>query len=332
MRLEDYQELFKDMDTSEEFDKKIMTQVKQRKVQRKSNVQLKIAVWILAVLCVMVPVSANAQGIIQYFSKLLGKDVEGYVTSPLQMVGNEHIQFCVEQVFSDGRITQVICSYEMLDERGKNWYEYNFMEILIHEFFYLGANWNDEDMIGFGNVASLGWKTAEEVGLEEYETETKKYFLVYYLSNNVLPENGSLELQFPITKDGIQRVTIDISTRLPLEIYTLHTENDEVTEYTQLEIEVSPVGITVLGYLAELGQEAESLEKPEVKSLQMVMEDGLIIDLLNFDQVEGGYCLGNIMPREGENMIYSGSFAKPIDISAIKNIRLNGVNYELKKK
>lgn len=284
---------------------------------------------------------------INYFSGILAEGIEMYAFTPDFSYSDGHITVRAEQMISDGLKAYLIVSYECLDELGKHWLKEYFAKLDSFDasvLLSISPVFPNESTIS-GVVWSSECTMAEDAGLKQYETSTKKYFMLSYSTNSDRCGIESVTLEYPLP-GTIKSTTIAVSEFLPRNVYQIEAVLEEDNYYLPAMVTITPLSIHIEG--KDLGIEQISTEiadveqKREVDSVMLVFRDDTSWDLYTPDATYGHtrYCSFKRFwaSRYSEEQIYddidcqifTGFFSEPIDMEQVKGIWINDVYYDLK--
>lgn len=351
MKVKDYKKFFDQLDTTKEIDDKILNAAKQsasdQKAIRSPHRFSKRMVIAIAALCVVI-VTATVGATItsDYFAEMFGKEISQYSEEAIFVEENEHGIMTVEQVITDRINTYLVFSYEMLDERCREWMDNYFLK----DGLYL-TDLNPVHTKENGGVWGHRVYTAKEAGLEQYETENKKYFMIDLCTCSyrcggtdkfefeyLVPGRGAIhKTELKITEE-IPSVVYDITPTIDSDKpYNIKPKKNNDKLYEPKKVTLSSFGICIEGkYLGDKDNfNKEDSEKQDVDSLFLVTKDGHWIDLLNFDNLNGGGASGLYTDQQSDDeidyVIKTCSFKENINVEDIVGVRIDQIYYEFNK-
>lgn len=282
---------------------------------------------------------------INYFSEMLAEGTEKYAFTPDFSYSDGHVTVRAEQMISDKLNAYLIVSYECLDEQGKHWLKEYFARLNSYDasaLLSISPVFHNDAIISEASW-SKECKIAEDAGLEQYETSTKKYFMLSYSINSDRCGIESVKLEFPLP-GTIKSTTIELTEFLPRDVYRIEAEPSEDKYYLPAQVTITPLSIHIEG--KDLGIEqipidiADEEKKREVDSVTLVFRDDTSWDLYTQDATERHtrYCvfkrfwtnryLEEQIYDDIDCQIFTGFFIEPIDMEQVKGIWINDVYYD----
>lgn len=208
---------------------------------RRRYVPGKIAVAALAAVMVL-GTTVFADEVKDLFSGFLNREEETaeYVKENVFQVSDGHVCMQVLELLSDEVSVQMTVKYEAEDETGKEWL--NSIDKMENEDLYIIPDFQ-ENTLKYGTNLSAGC-----LEMEEYRTDTERYFYVSCENSNWSPAlpDGKFTYLLP---DGRHTADMDISCNVPVYEYALQAEDGEILSeyYEPVCIRLSMLSYVIYG-------------------------------------------------------------------------------------
>lgn len=216
-------------------------------VFEESVAQTDMVLWESEESCQSDEVTESTVANVNYFTEMFGEAVAIYAFTPDFSDSDGHVVVRAEQMLSDGANTYLVVSYEYLDERGKAWLNDYFSDLSSNEasiLLSMRPEMKDTSIFGFSWSSSCA--TAKNAGLQQYETSTKKYFLVSYSCSTNRYNTDFVKLEYPMP-GVLKSATIEMTEYLPGTVYEITAELQENRSYLPVRVTINPLGILLEG-------------------------------------------------------------------------------------
>lgn len=348
MRLDEYVNSFKKLDTTKDMDERILNNVCQSKKPRKRIIPLavKVAACILAFVFIAPTVYVSAENAILFFEKMFGEDVSEHSAENVYIDADDHAVMRVEELVSDGVTTRLIFSYELRDDEGLEWMDGYFVNEYQRYVDLSPKHLNDNTMEYGVNSVSPSLPEEEEQ-LKEYESSDKRYFIAECVADSFRYGTNQVEFRYLMPEGGLTSCTLEIEDYELQEVYQLVNEEAETVNgergklYLPTQIMISPFSVLIEGKDLGIGTLEEATwsddERLKIDSMKLIFKDGEEWDLLwrhpSYLKHEVNQAYPYKEKQQTEEIdcsIFTGAFCDTLDISQIKGIRINSVYYEFK--
>ncbi len=242
-----------------------------------------------------------------------------------------HVDFSVSRIVSDKLNTYAIVKYTALDDVGEEW--------LSNRFASFDIAGSAEDMLSRGLFIKPDDSTDAHISYmfgiydEEITEEHEENSRVFRMSCNaadVVLNSNCVKIEYVMTSGEMRRTLLDVSESLELTDIKLDSSIAADKLYTPTGVKLSPLGIMIYGDnngLFELSENGNSLwmtSDERLDSVKIIRKDGTHIKYSNSM---------SLCPVIGEGKdydiaIFSTFFNKPVDITAVAGVEINGVYYE----
>lgn len=138
---------------------------------------------------------------------------------------NENVRLTVQEFITDGSNSIMTMRYDFLTETGKAWGDkyLDFKKYPYRDTLVIEPSLNSD-----GSYSSASW-TSGTVELENYRTETSRYFVVDIESDSVLSDNKSVELKYTLGSEA-KYAAISTENRINRKWYALKSD-EQASEY-----------------------------------------------------------------------------------------------------
>ncbi len=308
--------------------------------EKKEKHKFKIRYGVVAVaFCVLMSSVVFADEIKQTFYGLLNDDniVENQILSDVYSDTDGHIRMSVKEVLSDKITSDAILEYTALDEKGQDWLD---DYLIIHQL-------NTPKLMGClkdDNCALYGVNygcTVDEI--KDYSSENVRVFKVSCTTSGENFGTDSMLLKYYLPDKWENQFEINVTESVQLTDIKIDNGNAPNKYYKPTGIKISPMSIMIYGKNCgyyESGQNeygsyyTKIVNDEDIDSLYLVMKDGTKKDLLTSDtegDCNGGFMLSTVQNPDVDYdlSIYATSFKKPMDLTLVDGIILDGIYYEV---
>lgn len=243
------------------------------------------------------------------------EEVKSYVKKGIYEDEDQHIRMSVEEVLSDEINVYVLVKYEAKDQEGEKWLRENGMNYGLEALSYNLGIMPDEDIPY--DVDALG----ESAELEEYRTDTVRYYFMEYASSEWSSSLRNCVLCYPLTTAGdssVKTVKLDTSANMPIYEYALKAEGGKKLSrfYEPKRIRLSKLTVSIYGKDINMSADEDGVsafgvefraasEQEMVGAIRLIKKDGSIVALDELGYGPGGLNASAVAEYEGCDCLVS---------------------------